>query len=56
MQSVPEFDVEHSETLLYYVRVLEEVGAYDAAVEALNEGEKNKYILDRTAALEARGE
>ncbi|PFH47386.1 hypothetical protein AMATHDRAFT_152156 [Amanita thiersii Skay4041] len=52
--NVPVGDIEHSETLLYHIRVLEELGEFSDALSLLDTNVKQKFIIDRTAILEAR--
>ncbi|TFK61909.1 NMDA receptor-regulated protein 1a [Pluteus cervinus] len=54
VKGIPDHDVEHSETLLYLVRVHEELAEFDEALRVLDTGEQNGQIVDRTAVLEAR--
>ena len=55
IQNVPDYDVEHSETLLYQVRVLEDLGEYADALSLLDTSAKSRAIVDRTAIMEYRG-
>ena len=48
-------DIEHSETLLYYIHVLEELEDYEAALSYLDKNAESKVIVDRTSILETRG-
>lgn len=56
MKNIPDRDIEHSETLLYHVRLLEELGEYTDALEIIDVGAKDRSIVDRTAIMEVRGE
>lgn len=55
-QNVPDYDVEHSEVLLYHIRVLEELGEYQDGLNLLDVNAKSRAIIDRTAIMEFRGE
>ena len=55
IQNVPDYDVEHSEVLLYHVRVLEELGELEPALNMLDVNAKSRAIIDRTAVMETRG-
>ena len=54
-QDVPDYDVEHSELLLYHVSLLEEVGELSEALNLLDTNAKARVIIDRTAVMERRG-
>jgi peptide alpha-N-acetyltransferase len=54
-QNVPDYDVEHSETMLYHVRLLEDLGEYTEALSILDVSAKSRAIVDRTAIMEIRG-
>lgn len=54
-QNVPDYDVEHSETLLYHIRLLEELGESSQALSLLDVSAKSRAIVDRTAIMEIRG-
>ncbi|KAG2003328.1 NMDA receptor-regulated protein 1a [Coprinopsis cinerea AmutBmut pab1-1] len=54
LKNVPDKDVEHSETLLYYVRLLEESGDLEEALRVLDTNSKARAIVDKTAVFEAR--
>ena len=56
IQNVPDYDVEHSEVLLYHVRVLEELGELEPALNMLDVNAKSRAIIDRTAVMETRGQ
>ncbi|KAJ8457101.1 hypothetical protein ONZ45_g18453 [Pleurotus djamor] len=53
-KNVPDYDVEQSETLLYHVRVIEEMGNYAEALHMLDINSKSRAIVDRTAVMEFR--
>ena len=55
MQNIPDYDVEHSEVLLYYIRVLEDLGEFSEALSQLDGYSKERSIVDRTAITESRG-
>ncbi|KAJ2918957.1 hypothetical protein MD484_g1411, partial [Candolleomyces efflorescens] len=54
LKNVPAHDVEHSETLLFYIRILEELGDYTEALTVLNTNSKSRAIVDQTAISETR--
>lgn len=54
-QDVPDYDVEHSETILYHVRLLEDLGQFPEALSLLDTNAKARTIVDRTAVMENRG-
>lgn len=54
-QNVPDYDIEHSETLLYYIHVLEELGDLSEALTVLDRNSRSRSIVDRTSILEIRG-
>ncbi|KAK7684976.1 hypothetical protein QCA50_011811 [Cerrena zonata] len=54
LKNVPDYDVEHSEVLLYHVRLLEEVEEFDEALSMLDVNAKSRAIIDRTAIMECR--
>lgn len=54
-QNVPDYDVEHSEVLLYYIRVLENRGEFSDALNQLDIFIKERSVVDRTAIAESRG-
>ncbi|KAE9391110.1 N-terminal acetyltransferase A, auxiliary subunit [Gymnopus androsaceus JB14] len=54
LKNVPHYDVEHSETLLYHVRVLEELGQTSEALSLLDVSAKDRTIVDKTAIMEIR--
>ena len=55
LQNVPDHDIEHSETLLYYIYLLEEIGDLSEALSVLDSNAKTRAIVDRTAIMEIRG-
>lgn len=55
-QNVTDYDVEHSEVMLYHIRVLEDLGEYAEALSLLDINAKSRAIVDRTAIMEFRGE
>ena len=55
IQNIPDYDVEHSEVLLYHVRVLEELGEFNEALNLLDVSAKSRAIIDRVAIMEFRG-
>lgn len=52
---MPDYDVEHSELLLYHVALLEEIGQFSEALSLLDTNAKTRVIIDRTAIMERRG-
>ncbi|KAF8970163.1 NMDA receptor-regulated protein 1-domain-containing protein [Flammula alnicola] len=54
LKNVPDYDIEHSETLIYYVNILEEVGDLSEALSILDKSSKSRSIVDRTSILEIR--
>ncbi|KAI0634817.1 NMDA receptor-regulated protein 1a [Trametes polyzona] len=54
VKDVPDYDIEMSETLLYHVRVLEELGQYTEALSLLDTNAKSRRIVDRLAIMETR--
>ena len=54
-QNVPDYDPEHSEVMIYHVRVLEEMGEYREALALLDANAKDRVIVDRVAIMETRG-
>jgi N-alpha-acetyltransferase 15/16, NatA auxiliary subunit len=56
MQNVTDYDVEHSEVMLYHVRVLEDLGENAEALSLLDINAKSRAIVDRTSIMEFRGE
>ncbi|CAK5272671.1 unnamed protein product [Mycena citricolor] len=54
LKNIPDYDVEHSETLLYHVRLLEEMGELTEALTLLDVNAKERAIVDRTAIMEIR--
>ncbi|KAF9652586.1 N-terminal acetyltransferase A, auxiliary subunit [Thelephora ganbajun] len=54
LKDVPDYDVEHSEMLLYHVALLEEVGQFSEALSLLDTNAKARLIIDRTAVMERR--
>ncbi|KAL1747385.1 NMDA receptor-regulated protein 1-domain-containing protein [Schizophyllum fasciatum] len=54
LKDVPDYDVEHSETLLYHIRVLEALGQLPDALNLLDHNAKQRAIVDRTAIMETR--
>ena len=54
-QNVTNYDVEHSEVMLYHVRILELLGDFSEALNLLDTCAKSRTIVDRTAIREFRG-
>ncbi|KAH8102267.1 NMDA receptor-regulated protein 1a [Cristinia sonorae] len=54
LKNIPDYDVEHSEVLLYHIRILEELGDYQEALNLLDVNAKSRAIIDRTAIMEFR--
>lgn len=55
VKDVPKHDPEHSELLLYHVRILIDLGEYDQALSFLDEHTKSGSITDRLAIATNRG-
>ncbi|KAK2461025.1 hypothetical protein APHAL10511_006966 [Amanita phalloides] len=54
LRNLPDYDVEQSETMLYHVRVLEDLGQVKEALSLLDAKAKDRVIVDRTAIMENR--
>ncbi|KAG7446845.1 N-terminal acetyltransferase A, auxiliary subunit [Guyanagaster necrorhizus] len=54
LKNVPDYDTEHSETTMYHVRLLEELGEFTEALSLLDVSSKSRVIVDKTAIMEAR--
>ncbi|CCM05111.1 uncharacterized protein FIBRA_07318 [Fibroporia radiculosa] len=54
LKNVPDYDVEHSEVLLYHIRLLEDLGQINEALTLLDVNAKSRAILDRIAIMEFR--
>ncbi|KAJ7755344.1 NMDA receptor-regulated protein 1-domain-containing protein [Mycena maculata] len=54
LKNVPDYDVEHSETMLYHVRLLEDLGEFAEALAMLDVNAKSRSIVDRTSIMEIR--
>ncbi|KAL0572589.1 hypothetical protein V5O48_009367 [Marasmius crinis-equi] len=54
LKNVPDYDVEHSETLIYHLRVLEDLGDWSEALAILDTSAKERAIVDKTAIMEFR--
>ncbi|KAF8156996.1 NMDA receptor-regulated protein 1-domain-containing protein [Crassisporium funariophilum] len=54
LKNIPDYDTEHSETLIYYIRLLEEIGELSEALSILDVSSKSRAIVDRTSILEIR--
>ncbi|KAF8180397.1 NMDA receptor-regulated protein 1-domain-containing protein [Pholiota molesta] len=54
LKNIPDYDTEHSETLLFYVSILEEVGDLSEALAVLDRSSRSRSIVDRTAILGTR--
>ena len=52
---MPDYDFEHSEVMLYYVRILEDLGETSEALTVLDAKSKERVIVDRTVVMEVRG-
>lgn len=55
IQNIPDYDVEHSEVLVYHVRILEDLGEFSDALALLDVSAKSRAIIDRVAIMEYRG-
>ncbi|CAE7222157.1 unnamed protein product [Rhizoctonia solani] len=54
LKNVPDYDCEHSELLLYHLRIMESLGKHEEVLAALDVYSKQREILDRTAIVEFR--
>ncbi|KII91268.1 hypothetical protein PLICRDRAFT_38004 [Plicaturopsis crispa FD-325 SS-3] len=54
LKDIPDYDVDHSETLIYHVRILEELGEFSEALDMLDISAKSRAIVDRVAIMEFR--
>ncbi|GBE89082.1 N-terminal acetyltransferase A complex subunit nat1 [Sparassis crispa] len=54
LKNVPDYDSEHSETLVYHVRLLEDMGEASSALALLDVNAKSRAIIDRMAIMEFR--
>ncbi|KAG9124964.1 hypothetical protein FRC07_009530, partial [Ceratobasidium sp. 392] len=54
LKNVPDYDLEHSELLLYHLRIKEGLGKFDEVLAALDVYAKQRQILDRTSIVEFR--
>ncbi|KAF6747195.1 NMDA receptor-regulated protein 1a [Ephemerocybe angulata] len=54
LKNVPPHDVEQSETLLFYITLLEELGEHSEALSVLDSNSRSRAIVDRTAVSETR--
>lgn len=54
LKNIPDYDIEHSETLIYYIHLLEDLGELSEALSVLDTSSKSRAIVDRTAILETR--
>ncbi|KAG8741139.1 hypothetical protein FRC12_015759, partial [Ceratobasidium sp. 428] len=52
--NVPDYDIEHSELLLYHLKIKEGLGEFEEVLAALDVYAKQRQILDRTAIVEFR--
>ncbi|GLB39170.1 putative N-terminal acetyltransferase A, auxiliary subunit [Lyophyllum shimeji] len=54
LKNISDYDIEHSETLLYHIHLLEEMGEFTEALSLLDVNAKSRAIVDRTAIMETR--
>ncbi|KAG7091847.1 hypothetical protein E1B28_008249 [Marasmius oreades] len=54
LKNLPDYDIEHSETLVYHVRLLEALGEWSDALSLLDTNAKERAIVDKTAIMEFR--
>lgn len=54
-KNVPNYDVEHSSVLLYYVQTLDMNGKTADALRILDASARSRAIVDRSAIMECRG-
>jgi N-alpha-acetyltransferase 15/16, NatA auxiliary subunit len=52
---VPDHDVEYTETILYHVQILEELGEVSEGLDLLDASIESKAIVEHTTVLEFRG-
>jgi hypothetical protein len=57
LQNVGPYDVEFSELLMYHIRILEEMGNFELALDMLESNDRTKggSVLDRTTGTEMKG-
>lgn len=55
IQNIPDYDIEHSEVLLYHVQILEDLGELNEGLNLLDVNAKSRAIIDRVAIMEYRG-
>lgn len=55
LKNIPNYDLEYSELLLYYIGILEESELYSDALQALDVNAKSRSIVDKTRILHFRG-
>jgi tetratricopeptide (TPR) repeat protein len=55
VKDVPKYDPEHSELLLYHIRILIDLEEYDQALSFLNEHNKSRAIVDSLAIATNKG-
>ncbi|KAG8885365.1 hypothetical protein FRB97_001440 [Tulasnella sp. 331] len=56
LKDVPNYDLEYSELMLYYIRLLEDLQEYSEAMQLLDVHAKGRSIVDKTAITLLRGE
>ncbi|KAI0689172.1 NMDA receptor-regulated protein 1-domain-containing protein [Cytidiella melzeri] len=54
LKNIPDYDVEHSEVLLYHIHILEALGEYTEALNLLDVNAKSRAIIDRVSIMEYR--
>ena len=55
VRDIPPYDPEHSELLLYHVRILDELGHYVEALDFLTKSAKSRSITDRSMIAVLKG-
>lgn len=49
LQDVPNYDLDYSELMIYYIGLLEELKEYSEALQVLDVNAKGRNIVDKTA-------
>lgn len=52
---MPGYDPEHSEAVLYHIRILEELDENEEALQLLDVSAKERVVVDRVTIMEMRG-
>ncbi|KAK7439356.1 hypothetical protein VKT23_017581 [Stygiomarasmius scandens] len=56
LKNIPDYDNDHSETLLFHIRVLYNLGLYTEAISLLDTNAKARAIVDKTAIMQYRAQ